>query len=245
MLKTYDKKVLRKEQDRIDENIKSIWGENCTLDGITNIDKYADENLLHVLWILKEPNRTNVQPTGIFNQREFHYNGAKSAVQTYNNILRVTCGINEYALNDKKYMVDDLPKFESHKGEDCKYYRTKEDGDVYPLEEIAFININKEIGGEKTNDNFIKDMYSRPEVKKVILDQVNYINPDIIIVCNQVEELLLDLSNCKSMDDFQQEEDKVKWIYTNDRLILSVGHPCRKATTSYCESILKVVYNQI
>ena len=35
-----NKEELLQKQNEIDERIKQIWGENCSLDGITDIDTY-------------------------------------------------------------------------------------------------------------------------------------------------------------------------------------------------------------
>ena len=69
-----NKEELIQKQNEIDERIKQIWGENCSLDGITDIDSYLNSylnNELPTLWILKEMNR-DFQKSGIVNQRELN-----------------------------------------------------------------------------------------------------------------------------------------------------------------------------
>ncbi len=244
-----DKIELLKKQSEIDERIKQIWGENCSLDGITDIGKYVtnEKENWHTLWILKEMNR-NFQEKGVLDQREYLKNGAGWNMGTWGNIMRVTAGIREYAASngEQELLYKDLPTLELEDGnKDYRFYYSKYDGEqIFPLDEIAMINIHKGIGGKSSNDAFIASHYEKPEVRKLILDQVEYINPRIIIVCNHVKQLLCDLAGVEKFDAYKPEKDSDNFYYqTNNRLIISTGHPLFKNNEKYCNDILNRVYD--
>ena len=118
------------------------------------------------------------------------------------------------------------------------------------MDEVAVMNIHKGIGGRSADNAFIAAQYNRPEVRKIILEQVEYINPKLIIVCNKVEKLLCDLAGVESITSFRDGDDGAKFYNNGKRLIISVGHPLimgQKGMTSekYCNSILDIVYNEL
>ena len=111
------------------------------------------------------------------------------------------------------------------------------------------INVHKGIGTSKSDNSFISAQYSKPEIRKLILDQVDYIDPNIIIVCNYVEQLLCDLAGIDDISEYQKLDDSYNLYYkTSKRLIISTGHPLirgQKGLTSekYCNDILDIVYD--
>lgn len=246
------KEELLNKQKEIDEEIINIWGKEASLDGITDIDTYL-KNELHTLWILKETNR-DMLPKENFNQREFNKCGSGWGVGTYTNIMKTNIGIREYAASDGqiKMYEKNLPKLVVQNGNrDFKsYYSEISKCEIFPMDEVAMINIHKGIGGRSSDNAFIAAQYNRPEVRKIILEQVEYINPKLIIVCNKVEKLLCDLAGVESITSFRDGDDGAKFYNNGKRLIISVGHPLimgQKGMTSekYCNSILDIVYNEL
>lgn len=245
------KKELLNKQNEIDERIKQIWGENCSLDGITDIDTYLrnEEENWHTLWILKEMNR-DFRKDGILSQRQYLKEEAGWNMGTWGNIMRVTAGIREYAVHDgKPYYFDELPKLQMENGnKDFRYYDSDKGDRIFPLDEIAMINVHKGIGGKSSNDAFIATQYTRPEVRKLILDQVDYINPRLIIVCNHVNQLLCDLAGVEDTDYkkiYKREGETENCYYkTAQRLIISTGHPLFKDSKDYCNAIFDTVYGE-
>lgn len=246
------KEELLKRQNEIDEEIVNLWGKEASLDGITDIDTYL-KNELNTLWILKETNR-DMLPKENFNQREFNKCGSGWGVGTYTNIMKTNIGIIEYGASGGKVKLyeKDLPKLVIEDGNrDYKSYRSEiSQEQIFPMDEVAMINVHKGIGGKNSDNAFIAAQYNRPEVRKIILEQVEYINPELIIVCNKVEKLLCDLAEVESITSFRDGDDGAKFYKNGKRLIISVGHPLimgQKGMTSekYCNSILDIVYNEL
>lgn len=241
------KDEILKRQNEIDDEIRKVWGTEGSLDGITDIDTYL-KNELHTLWILKETNR-DALPKENFNQREFNKIGSGWATATYTNIMKTIIGIVEYGASGGKIKLyeKDLPSLVIENGNrDFKSYKSEFSHDqIFPMDEVAMINVNKGIGGKTSDDSFIATQYERPEVKKIILEQVEYINPELIIVCNHVEKLLCDLANVDSISEFRDGDEGTKFYNNNGRLIISTGHPLGKNSEKYCNSILDIVYNEI
>ncbi len=243
-----NKEELLQKQNEIDERIKQIWGENCSLDGITDIDSYIN-NELHTLWILKEMNR-DFQKYGIVNQRELNRDIAGGSIHTWGNIMKVSAGIREYAASGGNTQLHekDLPEIMGE-SESKAYYSDVSKCEIFPLDEIAMINVHKGIGSSKSDNSFISSQYSRPEIRKLILEQVEYIDPKVIIVCNYVEQLLCDLAGINDISKYQKLDDSYNLYYrSSKRLIISTGHPLirgQKGLTSekYCNDILDIVYD--
>lgn len=243
-----NKEELLQKQNEIDERIKQIWGENCSLDGITDIDSYIN-NELHTLWILKEMNR-DFQKYGIVNQRELNRDIAGGSIHTWGNIMKVSAGIREYAASGGNTQLHekDLPKIIGE-SESKAYYSDVSKCEIFPLDEIAMINVHKGIGSSKSDNSFISSQYSRPEIRKLILEQVEYIDPKVIIVCNYVEQLLCDLAGINDISKYQKLDDSYNLYYkSSKRLIISTGHPLIRGqngltSEKYCNDILDIVYD--
>lgn len=207
------KEELLNRQKEIDEEIINIWGIEASLDGITDIEewlKIEKYNEIKTLWILKETNR-KMLPKENFNQREFNKCGSGWGVVTYTNIMKTIEGIREYGASgrDIKLYEKDLPKLVIENGNrDYKsYYSEISKEQIFPMDEVAMINVHKGIGGRRSNNAFIAAQYNRPEVRKIILEQVEYIDPELIIVCNKVEKLLCDLAGVESIASYRDGDD--------------------------------------
>lgn len=108
-------------------------GENCSLDGITDIDSYLN-NELPTLWILKEMNR-DFQKSGIVNQRELNRDIAGGSIRTWGNIMKVSAGIREYAASggNKQLHETDLPNIVED-SESKAYYSDVSQCEIFPLD---------------------------------------------------------------------------------------------------------------
>lgn len=190
------------------------------------------------------------QKSGIVNQRELNRDIAGGSIRTWGNIMKVSAGIREYAASggNKQLHETDLPNIVED-SESKAYYSDVSQCEIFPLDQIAMINVHKGIGTSKSDNSFISAQYSKPEIRKLILDQVDYIDPNIIIVCNYVEQLLCDLAGIDDISEYQKLDDSYNLYYkTSKRLIISTGHPLirgQKGLTSekYCNDILDIVYD--
>lgn len=190
------------------------------------------------------------QKSGIVNQRELNRDIAGGSIRTWGNIMKVSAGIREYAASggNKQLHETDLPNIVEDSGSKA-YYSDVSQCEIFPLDQIAMINVHKGIGTSKSDNSFISAQYSKPEIRKLILDQVDYIDPNVIIVCNYVEQLLCDLAGIDDISEYQKLDDSYNLYYkTSKKLIISTGHPLirgQKGLTSekYCNDILDIVYD--
>lgn len=202
------------KEDFFDEEIKRIWGENATFDGITSVEEYQKAPV-KILWILKEANNGDEENPIFFHQRDFHKDITKQNREgknypwwnTYNNILYASYGI----LHNEVYK-----DFNGMEDVDTK---TATIDNEYVLSRIAFINVKKGSGGKSSNSNTITKSYL--ENKEVLLEQIRGISPDVIINCSKVAELTTDLKESN--------------LY---KLVLEKGHPMAKSPWKYVDDIL-------
>lgn len=210
-----------------DKKIRNNW-DNAVIDGITNINRYK-ANETKLLWILKEPNKEN--PEEIFSHRNFHKDVSRYTKwqNTYRRIIYVS-----YGIINKQYKWHDIPDFK----ENSKIEN------VNILEDIAIININKSGGSSTSNDSFINKVYI--EKKDLLIDQINSINPDVIINASRVYSLFYDL-NISSQRINKLNTIKTEYFKRKDRLVINTYHPnCRVKNVTdevYVGSILKIVKN--
>src|SRR5574344_181301 len=254
----YDVEEIIKRQNELDEITRTLW-KNPTLDGISSDGRkdisnervkksynYFINSRIKILWTLKEPNRKetglNCQ-SGELNERDWYYCNAGysySKNRLSRKIIDTVIGIQE-----KIYTYDALPKVldrdDSDGGSGIKYYISESDErDHEPMSEIAVINVNKDVGGSVSDRTAIEAQYSRPEVKKLLLDQIDYIKPQIIINASKVFRLSEDITGVK-MTDFNQTE-AFPYCVANDRLIIHADHPgCRYGTNEYCTKMFNVI----
>lgn len=209
----------QEKQKNLDETMKGIW-DKPFLDGITDYSKYSKAPA-KILWILKEPNGK-----GGGNFREFYKDVREYRLwkSTYGNIMRVSFAIFE-GVKDFR----DIPQINTN---ECTI------GDDPILDEIAIININKSGGASSTPAGKLGIEYKRDGVKSFLFDQIDFINPDIIINCHGVLQFFLD----QCVDSDIVEINGEKFAKSNGRLIIFTSHPNRAHTESYCNNILRIVY---
>lgn len=230
------------QQQIKDLNIETIkeYGTNVQLDGIINLEIY---NATHpkILWVLKEGNWGE----DYFDAQEDHNNKTDENIESiiskyyeddyysdvtvyskwrasFENIFYISHGVIE-----RIYKYDDMSDIDSDAHIDGKYY----------LNNVAFINIKKNPGGNRANSNRIAESYSRH--KDFILRQIDIINPDIIINCSGVESLTSDLAQGAI------KNDERNFISTSNRLIISTYHPMHpkfsNQSPEYVDNVLSIV----
>jgi hypothetical protein len=199
-------------EDEFDSVIKQEWGLPIVYDGITNIDEYTKAPI-KILWILKEGNEGEKQEERY--HRDFHlddhivvyYSRWKS---TYKNIILTTYGI---LYNIPYKHIPSLSEDSTVNGE-------------YMLNKIALINVNKNGGGGSSNRNVIEANYTKH--KNILLQQIDGINPDIIINCSRVKRLYEDVAEKYGMEKKQftsEFELKVNFAENSSKLLIDYWHP--------------------
>jgi hypothetical protein len=218
-------KIVTKEQNnQLEIELIKEFGENCTLDGILNLEFYNNSSP-KILWILKEPNFGNDykenhdQDDNKLDDKEaqklhlkkkeimttYYDNiakGYKYWQRTFKNILYITHGIIE-----KIYDYWDLSDLEPDAKIEEKYY----------INNIAFINVKKAPGSNKASGELVLDSYQRH--KKFLLKQIEVIDPDIIFNCSSVAQLTIDLLG--ENNSLNQDNCGI----FNNKLIINTYHP--------------------
>ena len=201
-----------KTEDEFDSVIKQEWGLPIVYDGITNIDEYK-KSPQKILWILKEGNEGD--KTQERYHRDFHLDNNIVVYYprwkaTYRNIILTTYGI----LNNIPY--NQIPSL----SEDSKV------NGKYILNKIALINVNKNGGGGSSNRNIIEANYTKH--KNTLLQQIDGINPDIIINCSRVKRLYEDVAEKYGLKKKQfNSEFKLMFNYAENssKLLSDYWHP--------------------
>lgn len=228
-----DANELKQKQDAIDEKIKKVWQHAAGLDGIVDIDEYSKRKI-KVLWVLKETRDDPKRDGGSFDYRKWvEFSGEYSQWKaTWGNIADVSLGIRLYAdksLSAHNFVAESLTPLKVNYGE---IYTTFEDENdwIYPMRDIAIINIKKEpkkaTENADSNQSLINAEYEKPEVKKLLLEQVEAINPDVIIIGCQVPHFAEDVSKAK-LDEFKySDESKItRCHFDGKKLFIYTHHP--------------------
>lgn len=216
-------------------------------DGIINKELYSKAKY-KILWVLKEGNVDEADhdvPRNLCKEIndidenkgvEQHRKNAR-AIPTFRKIIYSSYGILD---KDKKWLEIPLANEEAYN----------------VFKEIAYININKEPGGAVSDNTEIRKIYERD--KKKILEQIEEINPQIIIF-GGTEQFLSEKdlkkigwqSNVK--DRFTAQAEDTKYSVTcyskktdgkyNDKLIICPVHPAcfTVSDKDYCTSIHNAV----
>ena len=175
------------------------FGENCVLDGIINLEIY-NKTEPKILWVLKEPNYgqeykgnsdideaklSDEEALKIYNQKKSiminYYSDVADGYSrwraTFENISYITHGIIE-----NKFKYDDITNIDRDAKIDNKYY----------IDMIAFINLKKAPGASIANRNLIVESYNHH--KSFLFKQIETINPDIIINCSGLDNLIYEIT---------------------------------------------------
>ncbi len=250
------KERLLTEETRIHNEIREIYPNCAGLDGIICVNKYIDllnpnSNPLKILWILKEKgfprNRINQE----FDNRVYMLYVAQYSRwrNTYGNMCSITEGILEWqrTKNNKYLCLENLPELKVEKESGSVYYMPDEESPdpIYPLDYIAFLNVKKNGSYRNTsNQGIINAEYTKPEIKKILNEQINYINPDIIILGNQVQKLAEDITGIPLNKFMQCGTCKYTFDNQNCKLIIFANHPNvygHMTNSEYCNSIFNAI----
>lgn len=248
-----DAKELKQKQNELDEKIKKIWPHRAGLDGIVDIDEWMKRKI-KVLWVLKETRDSSDNEESSFDYRKWvQFSGEKGKNLTWTNIANVSLGISLYAenyLSAEHFSAENLPKLEIE--DKSREFYVVCDGDyIYPMSDIAVIDIRKaplppDGKGTSNQDEIIAE-YEKPEVKQLLLEQVEAINPDVVIIGCQVPHFAEDASKVK-LDDFKfTDESKISRAYFDGKkLFVYTHHPClmgqtKEFTQKYYNSIFEAV----
>jgi hypothetical protein len=193
-------------------------------DGHDDEDDYFEEldPGTRILWILKESNKeedNNKNPEGWY-LREYLWEIAsgeetgKNWKKTYLLVAKISYAIINGASAFGDISDDDLIK------------------NIF--KKIAVINVKKTNGGSEADKYEIASYYR--DDKQLILDQIEAIQPEIIINCSGVEELFNDLKTgaVKEIDEFRSAQ-------YNDVLVIDAYHPAQRKITheQYFNLIMK------
>jgi hypothetical protein len=176
---------------------------NAVLDGIIHPETYR-KSPIKILWILKE---VNDKDGGCWDLRAFL--GNKDSLKTYSKwkstiglVIKVSYGI-----------LNDFPDF--------KEADNTRDERINVLRQIAVINVNKLPGDTRTNFKTLK--YAFKEFEPYLINQINEINPQIIIGGNTLW-LFRKIFNIS--DSEAEKLYPSLWAFEKDgRLWLDAYHP--------------------
>jgi hypothetical protein len=210
--------------DQIINHISKEFNKETILDGIVHHESYNNAEK-KILWILKEPNSAN--DLSSWDMRGAILNDLKSASgienrfqSTFTKIVYVTNGIlkNKYweellDITDDPNMIDELKK-------------------------IAYINVKKTAGFALAKPAEIKDYYIRS--KEILLEQINTINPDILIF-GKTFNLFKDDLFVPELNNY----GTCKAISYNNKIYIDAYHPaCRSKQNIYCNDIINAIQKE-
>jgi hypothetical protein len=219
------------KEKELDNKIKTIWL-NPFLDGITNYDLYSKASI-KLLWILKEPNGRNNSESRDMRIYHADVSGYDYWQVTFRNMIRIG-----HAIIDGIYEFNDIPPINYSNA-------TIGQEELVILDDIAIINVNKTGGGSSSDQIFLNNEYERRGVKELLFEQIELINPQIIINSHHVEKFFKDQigdseilrKNTQGLANFAYTEDR--------RLIIFTDHPGQRNYSDkvYCDNIISIVNN--
>ena len=175
-------------------------------DGIVSEEEYLDSNY-KILYIMKEVNGGSG-----WNLKDFLYAGGRSS--TWDNVARWTEGL----LNlNQEY---DWAYLEENNEKRRKDY----------LKKIGVINLKKTPGHHTSEDKKIS--MAAFENRKLIKEQVNLYNPDIIICCGTADDFVKNYFDSKFVT-WNMTKRGVQFIRFKDKIIVSFAHPEARIRDAY------------
>lgn len=196
-------------------------------DGIVNEDEFTKSGL-KVLWILKEVNSPddtdwNMRDT-LANLKNENGKGLKHGwASTFTPIVYTTYGI----FNNLDWDHID--------------YLCKDPSIIDVLNKVAYINVKKVPGNSSANFKEIKDYYKKN--KEAIHEQVEIINPEVIIFGNTFEFFEEDFFDMFGQLNKDTSSDSLYKYYNEKYLLLWAYHPNNRMLTQkeYCNFIINSV----
>jgi len=195
-------------------------------DGVVNEELFL-KGKPKILWILKEPWEypENGESGGGWDlvkdllHEGWHSNKGSYAIMAY---------ISYSILNDfKKYSNISYVSEDPNVGNSMKY--------------ISYINVKKFPGSTSSNMNEISQYYL--EFKDILIQQIDLINPDIVIGGNTLHLFFDDLK--LKADNFNKETWSAWWYKNNNRFYIHSYHPNQRTITNekYVDDMVSVVKN--
>jgi len=208
------------DKSKIDGNeaeFNKIYKDSHIFDGITDFSIY-NEITPKILWILKEPNDKN---EASWDQRTFHKDVSVYPKwrKTYKLIIKVSYSIfnniNKYEEIPDEYKIRNI------------------------LNNIAFINIKKKGGHSVANDKIIRNTYNRD--KKLILEQIELLKPDIIINCSRVWNLFCDF--IMPIKPKTSNNNIFHYCFIDNSIIINAYHPNNRKISGkqYFDNIMEYI----
>jgi len=208
------------ELNRLDKEIREKYCDSV-LDGIIDTALYKKIKP-KILWILKE---TNDSGGGDWDLREFlsdkgkltNYDRWKS---TYGLVIRVSYGI-----------IMRFPPF--------SIIDSEVDEHIDYLKKIAVINVNKLPGDSQITLSKLKKAYDK--FKDILIQQINFINPDIIIGGNTLHLFYNNLNIKES--EVNKNYHSTHFTMKDNRLWIDAYHPGQTQIThkQYYNEIMDIV----
>lgn len=228
-------------QDKVDEINKLVNEKIVSFspdtypirDGIIDIEKYFKAKY-KILWILKEPYDE-------FDDEGKPYGGGwglddaikpkqtffefKSGKPTFEPMIYTSWGIlNDFCLwNDMDYVKNNSSMLNA-------------------LKSVAYINVKKLPGYTKSNNQVIEKAYH--QYKEILLKQIEYYNPDIIIGGSTLYYFFQDIGILR---ENLIHNGSVRFIIKNDKIFIDAYHPAQRTGTTgvtqekYCNDIIDSV----
>lgn len=171
-------------------------------DGVINLDKYFNSKI-RIMWVMKDANSSDDsdwdQRHAISDLKE-DYGIKKDWEKTFQHIVYTTFGI----LNNKRW--DEIPFI-------------KDNVDIVEiLKSIAYINIKKIPGGSTVTDSTLQMYYNKD--KEILIEQLNKLEPEIIIFGNTLKYFKSDLNLDKI-----NKLNIIEYSIHNDKLYINGNHP--------------------
>lgn len=223
---------IQKQQEIIIKEIESLKGDNCAPipDGIIDVEKYVKSDL-KILWINKEVNSENDNDDwsliDVIADMKTRFITKDGWSKTFSPLTYVVYGI----LNN--LIWDDIPN-------------TNDKPEISEvLQNIAYINLKKLPGKELAVHSELKKYLSQNDIVK---KQIKLFAPDVIIcggTFDLADGILEDIydGNYQKMKD--KTENKIKFYYDNNLMIVDAYHPSRPPMKQqiYCDTIIENVIN--
>lgn len=218
----------------IEGKIKSDNPETFPIyDGIIDIEKYFNAKY-KILWILKEPYDEIDEagnPAGggwslpqAINQKKTIYEFGREKT-SYKPMLYASWGIlNNFCLWNEMNNVEDDPSM------------------LYALNSVAYINVKKLPGRTTSNHSVIENAYQKH--KEILLKQIEYYNPDIIIGGATLPFFFKDFG---FIENEMLRCNGLPYIINSNKIYISAYHPAQRTSSTdysqeaYCDDIINAV----
>lgn len=203
-----------------DEEIGPIY------DGALNFDKYY-KSPIKIMWLMKE---AYDHDSSGYAMQDFFKEGSTSYLDklvrssvhpTWQPVVYTSFGI----LNNVRWK--DMP------------WIREDDSIAEVLEQIAWVNINKSPSKTftVTNSANVAAALDLTDAKKLLWDQIELLNPDIIICGNTFEFIQADLIIGKTV-----KKENIEYYFANGRHFINAYHPAQRVKgltrEKYCNEII-------